>query len=113
MAMEAVSTYQMALMPQLPKAFADVVGGQGEGHHEQAHPTTGNHVVLGVLDLQLANDKADDQHAHEVCPHDNEGQNLDFHTFLLNKFFSVSRIVTIAYSFPKCYIFFTFLLKYF
>ena len=95
-------------------AAADVVGGQGESHHEEAHPTAGDHVVLGVLDLQLADDEAHDQHADEVCRHDNERQDLDFHTFLLKMVVvAVSRERTIPYCFPKIHIYFTFSLNIF
>lgn len=94
--MEAARTYHTALRPQSPKAFcarpvvqpaADVVGGQGERHHKQAHAASGHHVVLGVLDLDLADHGAHGQHAHQICDNDNQGQNLNFH-MLFSFFFS-------------------------
>lgn len=92
--MEAARTYHTALRPQSPKAFwarpvvaADVVGGQGERHHEQAHAASGHHVVLGILDLDLADHGAHGQHAHQICNNDDQGQNLNFH-MLFSFFFS-------------------------
>lgn len=60
-------------------AAADIVGGQGECYHEQAHAAAGHHVVLGILDLDLADNGAHNQHAHQISNNNNQGQDLNFH----------------------------------
>ena len=63
------------------RAAADVVGRQRERDHKQAHSASGHQIVLTVFDVQLADHKADDQHAHQVSDHDNQGDQLKFHSF--------------------------------
>ena len=50
---------------------ADVVCGQRKRHHEKSHPPSGEHVILAVLDLQLAYDKAYQHHADKIGNYNN------------------------------------------
>ena len=53
-------------------AAANVIGGQGECDHEQAHAAACDHVVLAVLDLLLGNIEAN---AHHDCHVANNNKN--------------------------------------
>ena len=60
-------------------AAADVVGRQRERDHEQAHSAAGNEIVCAALDVDLADDVADDHHADHVRKNDYQCASLDFH----------------------------------
>ena len=60
-------------------AAADVVGGQGERDHEQAHSAACNEIVSAALDVDLADDIADDHHADHVRKDNDQCTSLNFH----------------------------------
>ena len=60
-------------------AAADVVGRQRERDHEQAHSAAGNEIVRAALDVDLADDVADNHHADHVRKNDYQCASLDFH----------------------------------
>ena len=60
-------------------AAADVVGGQGERDHEQAHSAASNEIVSAALDVDLADDIADDHHADHVRKDNDQCTSLNFH----------------------------------
>ena len=60
-------------------AATDVVGGQGERDHEQAHSAACNEIVSAALDVDLADDVADDHHADHVRKDNDQCTSLNFH----------------------------------
>ena len=60
-------------------AATDVVGRQRERDHEQAHSAAGNEIVRAALDVDLADDVADNHHADHVRKNDYQCASLDFH----------------------------------
>ena len=55
---------------------ADIVGGKGEGYHEQAHAAACKHIVAAVLDLELADDETDKKHTYQICDYNDKSLGL-------------------------------------
>ena len=55
---------------------SDIVGGKGEGYHEQAHAAACKHIVAAVFDLELADDETDKKHTDQICDYNDKSLGL-------------------------------------